>query len=118
VFDRSVERDGDLGTSAVITLAHHYDAAANWLERLALDQEITDHTDAFFANEVALRLAESLREIVLALRASAVKNAVLDRAPIRRLYRRLVWMFRAEVSTSSIVCDLNCMAAIVCQSHI
>ncbi|GAA4207378.1 glycosyltransferase family 2 protein [Microbispora amethystogenes] len=98
-FERSLERDTMPDAGAVITLAGHYDAAANWLEHLAMDQEITDHTDAFFANEVVLRLADSLREIVSALRASAMENAVLDGAQIRRLYRRLVWIFRVQVTS-------------------
>ncbi|XVQ84440.1 glycosyltransferase family 2 protein [Microbispora siamensis] len=98
-FEQSLERDNRPDADAVITLAGHYDAAANWLEHLALELEIADHTDAFFANEVVLRLAESLREIVSALRASALENAVLDQAQIRRLYRRLVWIFRVEVTS-------------------
>ncbi|WP_252783156.1 glycosyltransferase family 2 protein [Actinoallomurus rhizosphaericola] len=97
-FERAAEH-GEVGAGAAITLAEHYDAAANWLENLAAGQEIVDHTDAFFVNEVVLRLLESFREVAMALRASAAEQAVLDRAHIRRLYRRLVWTFQVEVTS-------------------
>jgi hypothetical protein len=70
-----------------------------WLENLAVSQEITDHTDVFFANEVVLRLAESLRTIAVALRDSMAEGVILSPAQFRRLYRRLAWTFTAEVTS-------------------
>ncbi len=70
-----------------------------WLENLAVQQEIVDHTDVFFANEVVLRLADSLRTIAAALRESANEGAVPGQSQLRRLYRRLAWTFRAEVTS-------------------
>ena len=83
----------------MIALASYYEEAAVWLERLAADSEIIDHTDAFFANEVLLRLAASLRAIGAALLASADEGVVLEQQMFRRLYRRLVWTFRAEITS-------------------
>src|SRR5712671_2454799 len=80
-------------------LASHYDEAVGWLENLAASQEVIDHTDAFFANEVVLRLAGSVGEIKQALLSSADEGVVLERPMFRRLYRRLVWTFRVEVSS-------------------
>ena len=98
-FEASRQREEPLGLGSVIVLAGLYDEAATWLERLAADQEIIDHTDTFFANEVILRLAGSLRAIETALLASSDEGVVLEQQMFRRLYRRLVWTFRADVSS-------------------
>jgi cellulose synthase/poly-beta-1,6-N-acetylglucosamine synthase-like glycosyltransferase/chitodextrinase len=84
--------------AAIAELAWHYETAVDWLQWLAADQKIIDHTDSFFVNEVVLRLAGSLREIAAALRDSTEEGAVLGRAQVRSLYRRLVWTFRVEVT--------------------
>jgi cellulose synthase/poly-beta-1,6-N-acetylglucosamine synthase-like glycosyltransferase/chitodextrinase len=98
-FEASRQREEPLGLGSVIVLAGLYDEAAAWLERLAADQEIIDHTDTFFASEVILRLAGSLRDIAAALVASSDEGVVLEQQMFRRLYRRLVWTFRADVSS-------------------
>jgi cellulose synthase/poly-beta-1,6-N-acetylglucosamine synthase-like glycosyltransferase/chitodextrinase len=98
-FELAAERHEPLGVGSMIALASYYDDAVIWLERLAAGQEILDHTDAFFANEVILRLAASLREIKDALLESANEGVVLERPMFRRLYRRLLWTFRAEVTS-------------------
>jgi cellulose synthase/poly-beta-1,6-N-acetylglucosamine synthase-like glycosyltransferase/chitodextrinase len=87
------------GYPVMIDLIQNYDAAVGWLENLAVSQEITDHTDVFFANEVVLRLAESLRTIAVALRDSMAEGVILSPAQFRRLYRRLAWTFAAEVTS-------------------
>ena len=99
LFEASCERQEPLGLGSVIALASYYEEAAAWLERLAAEQEIIDHTDDFFANEVVLRLAASLRAISAALLDSADEGVVLEQQMFRRLYRRLVWTFRAEVTS-------------------
>ena len=98
-FEAGRRRGEPLGLGSMIALASYYDEAAGWLERLAAGQETVDHTDAFFANEVVLRLAGSLRSIMAALLASADEGVVLEEQMFRRLYRRLVWTFRAEVTS-------------------
>lgn len=87
------------GFPVMVDLIQNYDAAIGWLENLAVQQEITDHADSFFANEVVLRLSESLRAIALALRESLAEGAVLSPSQLRRLYRRLSWTFSAEVTS-------------------
>jgi Glycosyl transferase family group 2/Glycosyl hydrolases family 18 len=98
-FEASHARGEPLGLVSMIALASHYEQAAAWLEGLAEDQEIIDHTDAFFANEVILRLAGSLRAISWALLASTDEGVVLAPQMFRRLYRRLVWTFRADITS-------------------
>jgi len=87
------------GFPVMVDLIQNYDAAIGWLENLAVQQEIADHADAFFANEVVLRLSESLRAIALALRESLAEGVVLSPSQLRRLYRRLSWTFSAEVTS-------------------
>jgi hypothetical protein len=65
----------------------------------AADLEVIDHTDSFFGNEVAHRLAGDLQSVAWALRDAAAEDVVLDHAHIRRLYRRLIWIFRAELTS-------------------
>jgi cellulose synthase/poly-beta-1,6-N-acetylglucosamine synthase-like glycosyltransferase/chitodextrinase len=98
-FELASERHEPLGVGSMIALASYYDDAVIWLEWFAAGQPVIDHTDAFFANEVILRLAGSLREIKDALLESANEGVVLERPMFRRLYRRLVWTFQAEVSS-------------------
>ncbi|HEY1627012.1 MAG TPA: glycosyltransferase family 2 protein [Streptosporangiaceae bacterium] len=98
-FELSRERGDPVGIGSMMALASHYDEAARWLERLAAETEVIDHTDAFFVNEVLLRLAGSLREIMGALLASTNEGVVLEPVMLRRLYRRLVWIFRVDVSS-------------------
>ena len=87
------------GFPVMVDLIQNYDAAVGWLENLAVQQEIADHADAFFANEVVLRLSESLRAIALALRESLAEGVVLSPSQLRRLYRRLSWTFSAELTS-------------------
>jgi cellulose synthase/poly-beta-1,6-N-acetylglucosamine synthase-like glycosyltransferase/chitodextrinase len=98
-FEASSRQGETPGIGAMMDLAAHYDAAVAWLQDLAADQEIADHTDVFFTNEVVLRLARSLAGISAALHDSIGEGAILDRTQIHRLYRRLVWTFRAEITS-------------------
>src|SRR6202050_753665 len=98
-FELAAAPHEPLGVGSMIAPASYYDDAVIWLEYLAADQQVIDHTDAFFGNEVILQLAASLREIKNALLESANEGVVLERAMFRRLYRRLVWTFQAELSS-------------------
>ena len=84
---------------AMVNVAGQYEAAVAWLREFAASLEVTDHTDAFFRNEVAHRLAGDLQSIAWALRDAASEDVVLDHTHLRRLYRRLIWTFRAEVTS-------------------
>lgn len=85
--------------SAVRTLAGHYAWAAAWLDRMARDEDSTDHVDRFFIEEVLGGLAGDLRLISRALDAAADGDEVPPRERLVELYRRLVWTFSAEVDT-------------------
>jgi cellulose synthase/poly-beta-1,6-N-acetylglucosamine synthase-like glycosyltransferase len=98
-FELASESDAPLGLGAMVALAGYYDEAAGWLEDLAADQEIVDHTDTFLVNEVILRLSRSLLAIKEAVLESASEGVVLEPLMFRRLLRRLVWTFRAELTS-------------------
>jgi len=98
-FEMAMRRGEQPTPSSMIALASAYTDASTWLENLADSQEITDHTDSFFVNEIILRLAESLSEVRTALLESAAEGVVLHAQMFRRLYRRLVWTFSVRISS-------------------
>jgi hypothetical protein len=83
----------------LLRLAETYDEAAAWLHDAADGQEVVDHTDAFLVDEVLGRLAEDLATDARALREAAADGAKLSVTRVRQLYRRLAWIFRAEVTS-------------------
>jgi cellulose synthase/poly-beta-1,6-N-acetylglucosamine synthase-like glycosyltransferase len=85
--------------AAMTELGEHYQAAATWLQQLAAGLDVADHADAFFGNEVVRRLAGDLQSVAWALRDARAEGVVLEPAHLRRMYRRLVWIFRAEVTS-------------------
>jgi cellulose synthase/poly-beta-1,6-N-acetylglucosamine synthase-like glycosyltransferase/chitodextrinase len=98
-FEAALERGEQPGTGSMLALADAYGEAIRWLEDLAARQEISDHTDAFFASEIVLRLADSFREVSTALLESVSEGVVLHEQMFRRLYRRLTWTFRVRISS-------------------
>jgi cellulose synthase/poly-beta-1,6-N-acetylglucosamine synthase-like glycosyltransferase/chitodextrinase len=98
-FEADCRRGRRVGPAEMSVLASHYDAAVAWLDDLAARHPRLDHTDDFFADEVITPLANSLSAIAVALRQSAQDGALLGRSQVRRFYRRLVWTFRAEITS-------------------
>lgn len=98
-FESAAATRARVGPEALGELAKHYDAARSWLEELAAAEDIIDHTDAFFANEVLRRLASDLGAVGRALHRAVGEGASLPQARVRQLYRRLAWTFRAELSS-------------------
>jgi len=98
-FEGTLKRGEQPVTSSMNTLAEAYAEAVSWLEDLANQHEIIDHTDTFFVKEIVLRLAGSLREVQTALKESAAEGVVLHPQMFLRLYRRLVWTFSARITS-------------------
>lgn len=59
---------------------------------------IEDHVDDFFANQVLRELANDLGLVAAALATSCKENVQLSQTRINQLYRRLVWIFSADIS--------------------
>jgi cellulose synthase/poly-beta-1,6-N-acetylglucosamine synthase-like glycosyltransferase len=93
----SGKREADVDDLA--SLADVYDEAAGWIASFASAHEIVDHTDAFLAIEVLGRLEHDLTTTATALREAADAGAAISTARLRHLYRRLVWIFRAELTS-------------------
>jgi cellulose synthase/poly-beta-1,6-N-acetylglucosamine synthase-like glycosyltransferase/chitodextrinase len=98
-FEGTLKRGEQPDNSSMLTLANAYAEAVSWLEDLANHQEIIDHTDTFFAKDIVLRLAGSLREVHAALIESAAEGVVLHSQMFLRLYRRLGWTFSARITS-------------------
>ncbi len=93
-------RDGaNSDLDAMTILADHYDWAVSWCARQADAEEIVDHTDRFFVDQVLRGLSADFTVTASALRGAAAEGVVLPPERLRQLYRRLVWTFRVEISS-------------------
>ena len=81
----------------ITELASEYVWAAEWLDRAAQQEIIEDHVDIFFSEQVLGDLSKELRLMGDALHASHKDNAKLPTERIHQLYRRLAWIFSAEI---------------------
>ncbi len=83
---------------AILEIISNYTWAAEWLNNLAAKEVIEDHVDVFFADQVFRELARDLLLVAEALIASNKEGAQLSSDRMAQLYRRLVWIFSAELS--------------------
>lgn len=95
---KSLKKQSELN-KVVPALAEHYLWAAQWLNTLADTEVIEDHVDVFFADQVLRELAKDLNLVGEALLTSHKEGAQLSRDRLHQLYRRLVWIFQAEVTS-------------------
>ncbi|HTX01436.1 MAG TPA: glycosyltransferase family 2 protein [Acidimicrobiales bacterium] len=97
-FERDHDELAGHGES-MLALADAYEDAVTFLNQLADAQEIVDHSDAFFADHVVRRLAADLAVTAAAVRAALGDGVLLPAERQLQLYRRLAWIFRAEISS-------------------
>lgn len=96
-FETAVNDDPST-PAQIAELADHYWWAADWLTRRAIEENIQDHVDVFFAEQVLGALARDFRANAGALSTAAEEGSSLPRARILQLHRRLTWTFRAELT--------------------
>jgi cellulose synthase (UDP-forming) len=85
-------------TSHVVSkLSEHYKWAAAWLNTRADKEEMDDHVDVFFSEQVLRGLAKELNLVGNALSVSVDEGAQLTTGRVHQLYRRLAWIFDAEL---------------------
>ncbi|WP_022885861.1 glycosyltransferase family 2 protein [Glaciibacter superstes] len=89
----------DVSQEAVLELAANYRWAARWLLTMAAAENVTDHVDTFFCEQVLGGLAAELTVTAVALDAAANDNASPSPQRMLELHRRLVWTFSAELDT-------------------
>ena len=98
-FESSMPEGSEATVADMAVLSSHFEQAVHWLNELANGQEIVDHADTFFADQVVRGLAADLAVGAAAIRAAAREGSVLPRERIVQLYRRLVWTFQAKLSS-------------------
>ncbi len=82
----------------VRALAAEFNWAADWLTTRAREEEVDDHVDVFFVEQVLGALAEDFAKVARALHAAAGEPGAMTRKRMLQLYRRLAWTFRAELT--------------------
>jgi cellulose synthase (UDP-forming) len=97
-FEEKPAKSAVATTKEARDLASHYAWAAAWLNKLADLEDMEDHVDVFFADQVLRGLASELRLVGEALAASCDEGAQLPVARVKQLYRRLAWTFDANLS--------------------
>ncbi len=88
-----------LSVGAMERLVEEYQEAARWLREMALTESLEDHVDAFFVDEILIGLAEDLDATAQAVETALAEGERLPAERVRELFRRLVWIFRAEVTS-------------------
>jgi cellulose synthase/poly-beta-1,6-N-acetylglucosamine synthase-like glycosyltransferase len=99
VFEIAADEGETVSGPKVRELAGHYDWAADWLMELARGEQRTDHVDDFFVSRVLSDLADELTLTARALSVAADQGEAPSQERMRELYRRLSWIFTAELST-------------------
>jgi EAL domain-containing protein (putative c-di-GMP-specific phosphodiesterase class I)/cellulose synthase/poly-beta-1,6-N-acetylglucosamine synthase-like glycosyltransferase len=100
-FEQSFGERDQRGTTPhdMRDLAAEYRFAAGWLYGLGRRQEMVDHTDVFFVDHILGALAEDLGTIAEALEHGADEDAALPVERLLQLYRRLLAIFDASVTS-------------------
>lgn len=96
-FELLLARGMVVNTQHMLALSRDYAAAALWFEDKAAAEKQEDHVDDFFISQVLLGQAEELRLTERALAAAAESGELLDAERLTQLYRRLAWIFTADV---------------------
>lgn len=98
VFEHTSKQDQQVSVKTIQELAEHYTLAARFLAAMANSEGIEDHVDIFFKEQVLGELAKDLQLTADALEASVKENVSLPKARIHQLYRRLTWIFDADIA--------------------
>lgn len=96
-FEQTQPKSDFVTAHVVKDLSSHYRWAAEWLLSQADDEVIDDHVDVFFAQQVLRELAHELQLVDQALTASLEEGALPSYDRVHQLYRRLAWIFEAEL---------------------
>ncbi|WP_082561818.1 glycosyltransferase family 2 protein [Microbacterium sp. Root61] len=89
---------GALDGNAMVRLVEEYRFAVEWLRDMAAAETRDDHVDDFFVDEVILGLADDLESTAFAVGAAIEASESIPDDRIHELFRRLVWIFRAELT--------------------
>jgi cellulose synthase/poly-beta-1,6-N-acetylglucosamine synthase-like glycosyltransferase len=99
-FDRRTAVTPQAWKNEILTLAGHYEYAETWLKELILAEQPSDHNEQFFGTYVLGQLRADLALTGTALRKAADDAPErLQHAMVAQLYRRLVWTFKASLTS-------------------
>jgi cellulose synthase/poly-beta-1,6-N-acetylglucosamine synthase-like glycosyltransferase len=98
LFEKQSAHKKSAPTKIAKKLASEYLWAARWLAKLANSEQIEDHVDEFFADQVLRELANDLNLVAEALLVSYQEGVELTRSRVHQLYGRLVKIFGCEVT--------------------
>ncbi|MEN2740448.1 glycosyltransferase family 2 protein [Microbacterium sp. X-17] len=90
---------GNVNDEHVRKLRDEYRYAVQWLRDMAATEVHEDHVDTFFIDQVILELAEDLDLTASALDTAYDTHTTPTPERLYELYRRLVWIFSAEMAT-------------------
>lgn len=90
---------GELSPHALVRLVVEYRRAVDWLRAWAASEPREDHVDDFFVDEVILGLADDLETTAVAVDAAIDAEERIPDARVHELFRRLVWIFTAEITS-------------------
>ena len=96
-FEQQLPNETHVSIKVAKELAKQYGWAATWLNKLADKEDIDDHVDVFFTEQVLRNLAKELQLTKDALLASCDEKTPLPVERIHQLYRRLAWTFDAKL---------------------
>ena len=99
ICEIAVAESDTIGIGAVRELAESYRWATAWLTGMAEAENVTDHVDSFFVEQVLGELGSELALIATALDAAADEGATPTPERMLELHRRLAWTFTAEMDT-------------------
>lgn len=95
-FETAYSKKHTVSVNDIQNLASQYTWAITWLHKLADGEEIDDHVDVFFVDQVLRELANDFSLIESALKMSVKEGAKLPKARVLQLYQRLVWTFQVD----------------------
>lgn len=95
-FEKTHKKSSIITSADVANLASYYEWSAQWLNNLADKEEIEDHVDVFFTNQVLRGLANDLSLVKEALTLSINEDGKLSYDRVQQLYQRLVSIFKAK----------------------
>lgn len=97
-FEKNRIKNSPISKKEIIKLADDYSWAAKYLNQKAKKENIDDHVDVFFTNQVLRALADDLDLVSQALKVSAKEGAILTYDRVHQLHQRLMWTFQANIS--------------------
>ena len=98
-FDNLHGDSAEIHPQELNLLADYFDRAVAWLNLQVAEMPVADHTDIFLAHQVLNSLAVDFSLTSRALRSAASKEVDFEIHRVRQLYKRLVNVFTAKLTS-------------------